>query len=206
MIVIIDYGVGNLRSVQKAFQHLGHEALISADPEALLMADGVVLPGVGAFGDAMLALKQRQLVEPLIHFAKTDKPFLGICLGMQLLFSASEEYGEHAGLDLIKGRVLKFSLDHKVPHVGWNQLGIEKSHPLVDRVNDKAHAYFVHSYYVAPTSSSVIVATTEYFISFPSMVAKGNVMGVQFHPEKSSQAGLQMLNNFAHMCEQRGNA
>ncbi len=204
MIVIIDYGVGNLRSVQKAFEQLGHEAIVSEDPKALLMADGVVLPGVGAFGDAMQALKQRQLAEPIINFANTDKPLLGICLGMQLLFSTSEEYGEHAGLNLLPGRVLKFSLDYKVPHVGWNQLLIERSHPLVEHVSDKAHAYFVHSYYVAPAAPSLIVAKTEYGISFPSMVAKGNVMGVQFHPEKSSQTGLKMLDNFAHMCEKRG--
>lgn len=204
MIVIIDYGVGNLRSVQKAFEQLGHQAMISADPEALYTADGVVLPGVGAFGDAMQALKQLKLIEPIVNFAKTGKPLLGICLGMQLLFSTSEEYGEYAGLNLLQGRVVKFSLDRKVPHVGWNPLLIERLHPLVEHVADRVHAYFVHSYYVEPTSPSVIVAKTEYGIVFPSIVAKDNVMGVQFHPEKSSRAGLQILDNFAYVCKERG--
>lgn len=200
MIAIVDYGVGNLRSVQKAFERLGHDAVITALPSQIEQAHGVILPGVGAFGDAMNALLRLHLIDPILAVAKDKKPLLGICLGMQLLFSTSEEYGEHDGLNLIAGSVVRMHGDMKVPHVGWNQLQVVQNHPIVQDIDAGEHAYFVHSYYVKPESSSVIVATTDYGTVFPSIVAFDNIIGVQFHPEKSSNAGLRMLDNFARLC------
>jgi glutamine amidotransferase len=201
MIIIVDYGVGNLRSVQKALQHVGAPATISADPASLEAAildrsSGIVLPGVGAFGDGMRELRQRGLVAPLLQLARTQTPILGICLGMQLLFEGSEELGQHRGLGLLPGQVVRFPKGPlKVPHVGWNQLRL-RQHPLLDGIADGAYAYFVHSYYVAPGEPDDILATTDYGLEFAAVVGQDRVWGAQFHPEKSQEVGLQLLANF----------
>lgn len=201
MIAIVDYGVGNLNSVQKALMHLGHEAVITSDAQVLACAAGVVLPGVGAFGDAMDNLALRGLVSPLRALSQEGKPLLGICLGMQLLFTTSEEHGRHVGLGIIEGHVRRMRGDYKVPHVGWNELTIQSPHPLLEGVRTGDHAYFVHSYYVEPVNFAAVIATTDYFQDVPAAVAQGSVLGLQFHPEKSSRAGLRMLANFAALCE-----
>ena len=196
MIAIIDYGVGNLLSVAKALERIGSEALITSRKEDFLEADGVILPGVGAFGDAMISLRKLELLAALKAYAKTGKPLLGICLGMQLLFSVSEEHGDHVGLGLIPGHVIRMRGDYKIPQVGWNQLQFESKHPLVAGVEAGEFTYFVHSYLVAPIDPSVIVATTDYHQTIPAIVVKGNIVGMQFHPEKSSTTGLKLLSNF----------
>ena len=198
MIVIVDYGMGNLRSVQKAFERVGYEAVITSSPQDVRQASGVVLPGVGAFGEAMANLERCGLVEPLCEAAAT-RPFLGICLGQQLLFDSSEEMGRHRGLGILPGRVVRFAGSLKVPHIGWNQLHIVQPSPLLVGVADGAFAYFVHSYYVVPSDPTVIVAQTEYGVSFASIVGRGQLFGLQFHPEKSQKVGLTMLANFAAM-------
>ena len=200
MIAIVDYGVGNLRSVQKAFESLGHEALITEDPAVFATAEGVVLPGVGAFGDAMDSLRHLELVQPLRRYVEGGKPLLGICLGMQLLFAVSEEHGQHEGLGFIPGQVIRMRGEYKIPQVGWNQLQITAPHPLLHGIATGAYAYFVHSYYVTPAAAGVVVATTDYYNSVPAVVAQDNIYGMQFHPEKSSLAGIAMLGNFAAIC------
>ncbi len=200
MIAIVDYGVGNLRSVQKALELLGRQTVVTSDRAWLDRADGIILPGVGAFGDAMDSLRRLDLIGALKAGATSGKPLLGICLGMQLLFSVSEEHGEHAGLDLIPGRVRRLRGDFKIPHVGWNGLKIARRDRLADGLTGGEMAYFVHSYYVEPLDPSVIVATTDYFAQVPAIVSLDNISGVQFHPEKSSAAGLHLLGNFAALC------
>jgi len=201
MITILDYGVGNLRSVQKAFTTLGYASQIVTHASELDAATGLVLPGVGAFGDAMVSLRRQEFLQPLRDFAKSGRPLLGICLGMQLLFSVSEEHGEHEGLGLVPGAVRRMRGDYKIPHVGWNQLTIEQSHPLLAGIQAGDFAYFVHSYFVEPLAPQAVLATTDYHQSVPAAIAMGNVMGLQFHPEKSSQTGLRILANFAALCE-----
>ncbi len=198
MIAIIDYGVGNLRSVQRALERAGAEAVITGDPMVIKAADGAVLPGVGAFGEGMAQLELRGLVLPIDQLIAAGKPFLGICLGMQLLFSTSEEMGHFDGLGVFKGTVRRFAdaPGRKVPHVGWNQLHIRQPNPLMDGVTDGSFAYFVHSYYVDPARPDFTVATTDYGPDFTSVVARGNVYGVQFHPEKSQGVGAAILKNF----------
>lgn len=197
MIVIIDYGVGNLRSVQKALEQVGAAAIVSGDPASLDRADGIVLPGVGAFGDGMDHLRARGWVAPLREKARAGVPLLGICLGMQLLFDESEEMGRHAGLGLLPGRVVRFAEgDLKVPHVGWNQLQVRKG-ALLAGIPSGSYAYFVHSYYSLPADEGDVWATTEYGLEFASVVGRGKVMGAQFHPEKSQEVGLRLLRNFA---------
>jgi glutamine amidotransferase len=199
MIAIVDYGIGNLRSVQKALQRVGATAVVTGDPAALDAAQAVILPGVGAFGDGMSLLQARKLVEPVLRQVDRDKPLLGICLGMQLLFEESEEMGRHRGLGLLPGRVVRFPEDDlKVPHIGWNQLRVRKG-MLLDGVANGAHAYFVHSYYAAPEEPADVLATTEYGIEFASVVGRGKVLGAQFHPEKSQEVGLRLLSNFARL-------
>jgi glutamine amidotransferase len=210
MICIIDYGMGNLRSVQKALERVGAQAIVSKSPTDIERAGSVVLPGVGAFGDAMRNLRATGLIQPLFAAIEGGKPVLGICLGMQLLFEESEELGVHGGLGVLPGRVRSFPFADvakngadlrrsllKVPHIGWNQIHIRRSHPLLDDVADGSFAYFVHSYYVEPTERSLALADTDYGVYFTSIVARGNVMGIQFHPEKSQRVGLQILTNFA---------
>ena len=200
MIAIVDYQMGNLRSVQRGFARAGHESLVTDDPQLLRQADKVILPGVGAFADAMAQLHRRKLVQPLQALAQSGKPFLGICLGLQLLFEKSHENGTHSGLGIIPGEVVPFQNlppDCKIPHMGWNQLEMRKHCPLLDGINSDAFFYFVHSYYVVPKDPEVITAETDYAGNFVSMICRQNIFATQFHPEKSQQAGLQMLRNFA---------
>jgi glutamine amidotransferase len=204
MIVIIDYGVGNLRSVQKALEHVGAAAVVADDPRSLDRADGIVLPGVGAFGDGMDHLRARGWAAPVREKAAAGVPLLGICLGMQLLFEESDEMGHHTGLGLLPGRVVRFAEgDLKVPHVGWNQLQVRQG-ALLAGIPSGAYAYFVHSYYVQPEADEDVLATTEYGIEFAAVVGRGTVLGAQFHPEKSQEVGLRLLRNFAEWVDQEG--
>lgn len=204
MIVIIDYGVGNLRSVQKALEHVGAAAVVADDPHSLDRADGIVLPGVGAFGDGMDHLRARGWVAPLREKAAAGVPLLGICLGMQLLFEESDEMGHHTGLGLLPGRVVRFAEgDLKVPHVGWNQLQVRQG-ALLAGISSGAYAYFVHSYYALPEADEDVLATTEYGLEFAAVVGRGRVLGAQFHPEKSQEVGLRLLRNFADWVKGEG--
>lgn len=201
MITIIDYGAGNLRSVAKALEKLGLESETSADPGRIATADRLILPGVGSFGDCMNELESRGLTGPIKEYAKSGRPFIGICLGMQLLFDDSEESPGVAGLGLIPGSVRRFEPGLKVPHMGWNTVRQGRPSPLFDGVPDNEYFYFVHSYYVdpAPRAAECAVGLTTYGIEFASVLTYGNVFGTQFHPEKSQQRGLRMLENFAKM-------
>jgi glutamine amidotransferase len=195
---IVDYGMGNLRSVQKAFERLGHAAEVTRDPERIASAPAVVLPGVGAFGACMANLAAFGLVEPVRAAIAADRPFLGICLGMQLLFEESEEFGPVAGLGVLPGRIVRFAPDpaRKVPHMGWNTLRIARPAPVLEGIADGAHVYFVHSYYAVPADRALVATTTPYGAEFASSVVRGNVFACQFHPEKSQQVGLRLLDNF----------
>lgn len=199
MLHIIDYGMGNLRSVQKAFEHLGVEAVITTSPRDLASADHVILPGVGAFRDAIAELKRLDFVPAIREAVASGKPFLGICLGLQLLFDVSYEDGEHNGLGIVPGKVIRFAPQPnlKVPHMGWNSLTFQQTHPILDGIAPGAHVYFVHSYHVVPTDPSMIAATSDHGGSFVAMIAQGNLIATQFHPEKSQKVGLQLLKNFA---------
>ncbi len=199
MIEIIDYGMGNLRSVQKSLENIGYKAAITSDPEKVAKADGVILPGVGAFADAIDNLKTSGMIEAIWKVVEEGKPFLGICLGMQMLMSVSEENGLHKGLGLIDGEVLKIPSTVKVPHMGWNSLAINRNHKLLANIQENSYFYFVHSYYVMPKNREYIVASTQYGIDYCSVIAKENIMGVQFHPEKSSSLGQIILKNFGEM-------
>ncbi len=199
MIAIIDYGMGNLRSVQKGLAKAGFPARVTADPDKVRKADKVVLPGVGAFGDAMANLQRAGMVEVIYEIVKAGKPFLGICLGLQLLFEASEEGGFHQGLKILAGQVRLLPPGLKVPHMGWNQIELQKNDPLLKGIPDGSAFYFVHSYYVVPADRNVVTALTEYGIRFTSVAGSGNVFGIQFHPEKSSSLGLQILKNFGEL-------
>lgn len=198
MITIVDYGMGNLRSVEKAFQHLGAGARITSDPNVVASAEKLVLPGVGAFKDAMANLRQAGLVEPIQTFLRSSRPFLGICLGLQLLFSRSFEDGEHEGLGRFPGRVVRFATagELKVPHMGWNRLRLLRRPPLLPNGAAEPYVYFVHSYYVEPDDPAIIAAETDYGVTFPSMIWQENVFATQFHPEKSQRIGLGMLQRF----------
>ena len=203
MIAIIDYQMGNLRSVQKGFEKVGHSAEIVSDPETLLAADKVILPGVGAFGDAMEELGQRNLVEPIRQVIADGKPFLGICLGLQLLFERSSEGGNFEGLGILPGEVVKFDLpnDYKVPHMGWNQARFVKRAPIFDGLEDGTHFYFVHSYYAVAGDKSVVAVESDYHHPFCAAVwdEERNLFATQFHPEKSQSDGLKVLKNFAEL-------
>ena len=201
MIAIIDYDMGNLKSVHKAFESVGHRAAVTRDPKLIADASHVVLPGVGAFGDCMRNLGRYGLVEPVLGAIQAGKPFLGICLGFQLLFSESEEFGTHRGLGVIPGRVVRFAsggsaTPMKVPHMGWNSIAIRQRSPLLDGVPDGAFMYFVHSYYVVPDDQSVACTMTDYGRPFVSSVARDNIFACQFHPEKSQSEGLRIIQNF----------
>ena len=204
MIAIIDYDMGNLKSVQKAFEAVGHRAAVTRDPKAIADASHVVLPGVGAFGDCMRNLERYGLVEPVTKAIAAGKPFLGICLGFQLLFSESEEFGTHRGLGVIPGKVVRFpsngSPAHlKVPHMGWNSIAIGKRSPVLEGVPDGAFMYFVHSYYVVPDDRAVACTMTDYGTPFVSSIARDNVFACQFHPEKSQGEGLKIIRNFGSL-------
>jgi glutamine amidotransferase len=202
MIAIVDYGMGNLRSVEKGFHKAGVDARIVTAPKDVDDARGVVLPGVGAFKDCMLNLAAHKLIDPIMRSIEKGKPYLGICLGLQVLFTESEEFGPSRGLDVLKGNVPRFPEgDLKVPHMGWNSIKIRRRPPILEDIPDGEYFYFVHSYYVAPEEEGVIAATTDYGIEFTSVVWKDNVMAVQFHPEKSQTMGLKMLENFGKFVE-----
>ncbi len=197
MIAIIDYGMGNLRSVEKGFEKVGVEVQVTNKPEVVKAADGVVLPGVGAFKDCMGELTKLNLTDAVVESIKSGKPYLGICLGFQILFSESEEFGHCKGLNIFKGKVPRFpESELKVPQMGWNELNIKQECQLLKDIPEKSYFYFVHSYYVAPDDSSIILTTTDYGIEFTSAIWKDNVYGVQFHPEKSQDLGLKVLKNF----------
>lgn len=201
MISIVDYGMGNLRSVQKAFEKLGTPAQIVTRPEQIAAAEKLVLPGVGAFRDAIRELETQELVAPIKAHIAADKPFLGICLGLQMLFDISYEDGEWPGLGVVPGKVVRFA-DHpelKVPHMGWNQLEVVGAPRLLDGIPRDAYFYFVHSYFVEPTDENVIAARTDYGQRFVSMIARNNLFATQFHPEKSQAVGLRLLQNFASL-------
>jgi glutamine amidotransferase len=200
MIAVMDYGMGNLRSVQKAFESMGHRAVVTRDSHTIADASHLVLPGVGAFPDCMRNLQEFDLVGPLLEGINRGRPFLGICLGMQLLFTESEEFGPHKGLDLIKGRVVRFpTTELKVPHMGWNRLNPQRSHPLLKGLPQESYVYFVHSYYVVPDDPGVIATRTDYGVEFASSIARDNIFACQFHPEKSQTVGLKILDNFAKL-------
>ncbi|MHB1042925.1 MAG: imidazole glycerol phosphate synthase subunit HisH [Eubacteriales bacterium] len=199
MIAIIDYGMGNLRSVQKGFEKAGVEAAVVRDPREVDSAGGVVLPGVGAFADAMDNLRSLKLDEAVHRAVEAGKPFLGICLGQQLLFEASEEWGLHAGLGVFPGRVRRLPEGLKVPHMGWNQVEKVRPNPLLAGVPDRTSFYFVHSYYVDPAEEELVLGLTEYGVRFASVAGRGKVFGIQFHPEKSSYLGLLILKNFGEL-------
>lgn len=199
MIAVVDYGMGNLRSVEKGLVRAGFDARVVSEPEAVARAAGVVLPGVGAFADAMANLRSSGLLEVVIQTLEKGKPFLGICLGLQLLFEASEEWGETPGLGFFAGRVRRLPEGVKVPHMGWNELIFTRPTPLFADVPDRTRFYFVHSYYVDPRDRKVILGETEYGIRFAVAAGKENVFGIQFHPEKSSSWGLKILANFGKL-------
>ncbi len=217
MIAIIDYGMGNLRSVQKGFERMGREAVVTSDARTILNASKVVLPGVGAFPDCMRNLREYGLIDAVLRSISSGKPFLGICLGLQLLFTESEEFGISKGLDVIKGRVVRFkgpafetphgvypdkvgALDTlKVPHMGWNSVSIKRRPHALEDVPDGSHFYFVHSFHVVPEDKGVIATTTDYGFEFVSSIWKDNIYATQFHPEKSQALGLSILKRFGEM-------
>ncbi|HYM00965.1 MAG TPA: imidazole glycerol phosphate synthase subunit HisH [Blastocatellia bacterium] len=200
MIAIVDYGVGNLRSVQKAFEAVGAGAVITADPDQIANASRVVLPGVGAFGECARRLRESGLEYVVVKAASEGKPLMGLCVGLQLMFDEGHEFGVHKGLGLMRGRVVRFPEDGpRVPQIGWNQIENPEPHPLLDDIPGGTYFYFVHSYYIQADDDRNILATTEYGIRYPSICRQANVCGVQFHPEKSQDAGLKLLWNFARM-------
>ncbi len=199
MIAIVDYGVGNLSSIDNALKKLGFESIVTDNPKEIEKAQGVILPGVGAFKDAMESLRQMGLDKFIVELAESGKPILGICLGMQVLYEKSYEDGEWEGLGILKGDVVKFESDTlKIPHMGWNSLIINKQDEIVKYISEGEYVYFVHSYYASPGEDHV-VAHCDYGVKFPAMVAKGNVYGIQFHPEKSGKTGLNILKAFGEM-------
>ena len=208
MIAVIDYGMGNLRSVQKALEAVGAKVVVTHDPEVILKADSVVLPGVGAFKDCMDNLKQLKLVDPILRFIEDGKPFLGICLGLQVLFDESEEYGPVAGLGILPGKVVKFpdgssetknGRPIKIPHMGWNKVEIKKKDPLFGKVSAAPYFYFVHSYYVVPEDQNMVATVTNYGVEFVSGIQYKNIYAFQFHPEKSQTTGLSLLERFSNI-------
>lgn len=200
MIAVIDYGAGNLRSVRNALVHLGAEVITASTPDQLAGADKIVLPGVGAFGAGIDALRAAGFEAPIREAAAAGVPLLGICLGMQFLFDESDEMGQHRGLGLLPGRVTRFPANGlKVPHMGWNTLEVQQESPLLAGVPRQGYAYFVHSYYVEAGDPRDVLACTEYGAAFASVVGRGNVFGIQPHPEKSQQVGLRILRNFLAM-------
>jgi len=198
MIAIIDYGMGNLRSIHKAFEHVGHPACVTRSPAVIADATHVVLPGVGAFPDCMRNLERFGLIDPIHRAVRSGKPFLGICLGLQLLFTEGEEFGPHPGLALLKGRVVRFpgGAGLKIPHMGWNRVKPIRPLTLFRGIAGEAYFYFVHSYYVMPEDASIVATTTRYGIDFVSSIQQENLFACQFHPEKSQAAGLALLRTF----------
>jgi glutamine amidotransferase len=211
MIVIVDYGMGNLRSVHKALERVGFRAIVTQDPKMIKKAEGLIVPGVGAFKKAMENLAGLRLVDPITEFIHSGRPFLGICLGLQLLFSESEEFGRQKGLGFFRGRVARFPFPPpgkpvagdslKVPHMGWNSLKIIRRFPVLQGIAEGTHFYFVHSYYPVPEDREIIATTTDYGGDFVSSVGRGKLFACQFHPEKSQSAGLKILENFGSLVQ-----
>jgi glutamine amidotransferase len=203
MIAIVDYGMGNLRSVQKGFERVGFQAEVTREVSKIASARGVVLPGVGAFQACMENLRRFELIEPIRRVVREEKPFLGICLGFQLLFAESEEFGLQKGLDLFPGRVVGFHAGNglKVPHMGWNRIEKKRDTPFLDGLSSGDYVYFVHSFYVVPEDSSLVATTTEYGSPFVSSIATERLFACQFHPEKSQELGLRILANFGRLVE-----
>lgn len=199
MIAIIDYQMGNLRSVQKGFEFVGKNAVITGEPDEIARAEKIVLPGVGAFGKAVYYLEKLNLKKLVREMAGKGVPLLGICLGKQLLMEESEEGDPVEGLGLIPGKVIKFEKGKKIPHIGWNRITIKKEVPILKNIPDGTFFYFVHSYYAVPNSPDNVITVTDYEGEFPSIVGRDNIYGIQFHPEKSQQYGLEILKNFAEL-------
>jgi glutamine amidotransferase len=195
-VIIVDYGAGNLRSVARAVAHAGFEPTVTSGVEDVLAADALIVPGVGAAADTMLNLRSHGLVEPIREFIDSGRPFFGVCMGQQALLSVSEEGGEHECLGVIPGRVLRLPPGQKVPHMGWNTVRQRSPHRIFDGIPDDSYFYFVHSYAPAPEDEAVVIGETEYGTVFPSVLATGNVVATQFHPEKSGELGLRMYANF----------
>jgi len=196
MIAIVDYGGGNLRSVVNAVSKLGYQPKVTSSPDDVLNAQAVILPGVGAAADTMANLKALGLDSSIHHFIAEDRPFLGICIGLQILFTSTEEGGWHQCLDILSGSVRKLPSGLKIPHMGWNQVRQKIFHPIFNGIPDEANFYFVHSYYVEPDDRSLVAAETEYEITMSSVIARGNLVATQFHPEKSGEVGLKIYDNF----------
>ncbi len=213
-IGVVDYGMGNLRSVSKALETLGFPTVVSGRPEELSRCAGIVLPGVGAFRDCMKNLQRQDLLPFLSDVLGEDRPFLGICLGLQVLFTESEEFGRHEGIGFFPGKVVRFppgltgpaanggTALLKVPHMGWNRVDVTMDHPVLRGIPSGSYFYFVHSYYVEPLDPAVVACRTSYGVEFAAAVSKGNLMAVQFHPEKSQGAGLAILSNFGRLCRE----
>ena len=199
MIAIVDYGAGNLRSVVNALQRLGYQPTVTSSPHEMLRAEAVILPGVGAAADTMAGLKSLGLIEPIGEYIAASRPFLGVCIGLQVLLTGSEEGGWHEGMNIVPGRVKRLPAELKIPHMGWNQVCQRKPHPIFRDVPDEANFYFVHSYYAEPNDKSLVAADTEYGILFCSVLARGNLIGTQFHPEKSGENGLKIYENFLNL-------
>jgi glutamine amidotransferase len=201
VIAIVDYGMGNLRSVQKAFEKIGAKAVVTSDAGEVQQAEKVVLPGVGAFGACMENLQKLGLVPTIRKVIDNKKPFLGICMGLQVLFDEGEEFGKHEGLGIIPGKVIRFKLpkQYKIPHMGWNRIHKKRRHPVLAEIDENAYFYFVHSYHVVPKDPQVIATTTDYGKEFVSSIARDNIFACQFHPEKSQGLGLKMLKAFANL-------
>ena len=204
-IAIIDYEMGNLKSIYKLLHHLNVEGIITSEPKVIFDADGVILPGVGAFGDAMINLRQKNLISIIEDLVKDKKPLFGICLGQQLLFSMSYEMGQHKGLDLIKGEVVAFDISkvNKIPQIGWNNVNFtDEDHFLIQGIPNNSYFYFVHGFYCLPKNKEEILGLTKYNeVEFCSMISKDNIIATQFHPEKSSKYGIQMYQNFINYCK-----
>lgn len=198
-IAIIDYGVGNLRSVEKAFTSQGIEAIVTSDEAALHSADKLVLPGVGAFKACMDGLKARGFDELVLEAAKAGKPIIGLCVGLQMMFDEGHEFGVHKGLGLMPGRVVKFPEKLRVPHIGWNQVEFKRDHKVFTDLPSQTFFYFVHSFYVESADPNCVLGETDYGMRYASICGRANIVGVQFHPEKSQTAGLKLLKNFAEM-------
>ena len=203
MIIVVDYGMGNLRSVAKALEKVGFDVKVSSNPQDIKDAKGIVVPGVGAFGDAIHNLERFGLLDEVVKAVEEGKPYLGICLGLQILFEYGYEFGEHEGLGLLKGKVIRFENKegYKVPHMGWNQVWIKQKEGLFSDIKEGEYFYFVHSFYAVPSEEKDIASITDYSVDFCSAVQKDNIWAVQFHPEKSQKAGLKLLENFKTFVE-----
>ena len=206
MITIVDYGAGNLRSVVNAVTKLGYQSKITNNPDEVLSAQTIILPGVGAAADTMQNLKALDMVEPIRQFIAEGRPFFGVCIGLQILFTGTEEGGWRECLDAFPGQVRKLPSGLKIPHMGWNQVKQRGFHPVFESIPDEANFYFVHSYYVEPDDKSLVAGETEYGIPFCSVITRGNLVGTQFHPEKSGEFGLRMYDNFIKMARRECHA